>query len=167
MNLHKILRKLVAAANQKAPTELTNNEKYNIELLEQRIMYSATQLGAAIGADGLDVDQFENLCVDHAGVQEMFGKFDHDVESEHMDQLVGDLFGQDNGEGYLTAILSGNSSDYEIAQISPSKFQVSGPDGVDIIDEVEQFQFDDGKFDVVSGGYDAVSYTHLTLPTKA
>ena len=55
MKLESILRKLVAYANRKAPAELTENENYNIELLEQRIMYSATQHGAALGADGFDL----------------------------------------------------------------------------------------------------------------
>ena len=155
MNLEKILRRLVAAANQKAPTELTKSENYNIELLEQRIMYSATQLGGVLGADGIDIDQFENLCADHTGIQEMFGSFDSNIESDAMDQLVGDLLGEDDGGRGDIAVFSGNSSDYEINQISQSRFEVSGPDGVEIINKVDQFQFDDGKFEVVPGHGDA------------
>jgi len=152
MNLKRILSKLVATANQKAPTELTKSENYNIELLEQRIMYSATQLGGALGADGIDVDQFTNLCVDHTGIQEIFNQFDNDIDSGQMDQLIGDLLDQDGiGREVETAIFSGNSSDYEINQISQSRFEVSGPDGVEIINRVDRFQFADGKFEVLAG----------------
>ena len=165
MKLNKILRKLVAAANKKAPTQLTNNENYNIELLEQRIMYSATQLGGALGAEGIDVDQLENLVADQASVHEMFGQFDSNIDSGQMDQLVGDLLAQDDGgRGTGIAVFSGNSSDFEITQISESRFQVSGPDGVEIINRVDQFQFDDGTFEVVSGRGDAVAPERVDVP---
>ena len=63
MNLKQTLANLVSNAKGKQPTQLTQNEQYNIELLEERIMYSATQCGA-FGADGgFDFEQLQRFCL--------------------------------------------------------------------------------------------------------
>ena len=139
MKLESILRNLVADANRKAPAELTKKENYNIELLEQRIMYSATQLGAALGADGFDLAQVEDICAGHAGIQELFGQFDNNIESGKIDQLVGDLLGQQGRDGVV--------QDAGVVNVGGD-----AGDGVIVQDQGDQSR--------------AVSYTHLTLPTK-
>jgi len=55
MNLRKSLLDLLSRTKGVDTSNLTQSQQYNIELLEQRIMYSATQAGAALGGDaGID-----------------------------------------------------------------------------------------------------------------
>ena len=97
MNLRKSLIDLLSSSKGVDPSNLTQSQRNNIELLEQRIMYSATQLGAALGGEaGIDYDQFENLCCD-SGIQELFGKFDSNVDQGEIENFVDDLFVEEAG----------------------------------------------------------------------
>ena len=92
MNLRKSLLDLLSSTKGVDTSNLTKNQQYNIELLEQRIMYSATQAGAALGGEaGMDMEHFENLCAD-SGIQELFGNFDQDVDQGQIENFVNDLF---------------------------------------------------------------------------
>ena len=95
MNLRKSLLNFLSAKKGVDTSNLTEKQQYNIELLEQRIMYSATQAGAALGGDaGLDLENIENLAADN-GVAELFGNLDQDVAQSDIENFVNDLFSTD------------------------------------------------------------------------
>ncbi|MEE9387970.1 MAG: CARDB domain-containing protein [Paracoccaceae bacterium] len=49
----------------------------------------------------------------------------------------------DGGDGSDTAVYSGLRSDYTIVQLDATTVQITGPDGTDLVTNVEFFQFDD------------------------
>ena len=91
MNLRDSLLRLLSSAEGVDKSNLTKQQQFNIELLEQRIMYSATQAGAALGGDGgIDIDQLESLSND-SSVEGLFGNFDQDIDQAEIENFVNGL----------------------------------------------------------------------------
>ena len=93
MNLRESLLKLLSGSKGIDPSELTQRQQGNIELLEQRIMFSASQCGAALGDGAMDSGDFENLCCDN-GIEELFGKFEQGVNEVEIENFVNELLGE-------------------------------------------------------------------------
>ncbi|MBB4082851.1 beta strand repeat-containing protein [Brevundimonas lenta] len=53
----------------------------------------------------------------------------------------------DGGAGTDTAVFSGVRADYAFAFLPGGELQITGPDGVDVLTNVERLQFSDGLFD--------------------
>ncbi|WP_407874878.1 M10 family metallopeptidase C-terminal domain-containing protein [Qipengyuania nanhaisediminis] len=57
----------------------------------------------------------------------------------------------DGGANVDTAVVSGNRSQYTVTQTATGVFQISGPDGVDILSGIEFLQFDDETLRLLPG----------------
>ena len=56
-----------------------------------------------------------------------------------------DIYG---GSGFDRAVFSGDRSVNFVSRLSDGQIQVSGPDGIDILSEVEELRFDDGIYQI-------------------
>jgi len=90
MNFRNALLKLLSSAKGVDTSNLTEKQQYSVELLEKRIMFSATQAGAALGDGGIDFDQVENLASD-GGIQELFGNLDQNIDQGEIENFVSNL----------------------------------------------------------------------------
>ena len=129
MNLRKKILDLLARTKGVDTSNLTEKQQYNIELLEQRIMYSATQAGAALGDAGLDVDNFENLAAD-SGVQDLFGNADQAADQGEVENFVNDLFSTDDSLAAGSTEFS--SQDVFFGESTPGQ-DIHGTSGDDVV----------------------------------
>ena len=79
--------------------------------------------------------------------------FDVLIGNDVSNTLTGGLGNDDldGGSNVDTAVFSGNMADYTITQTSSGVFQVSGPDGTDVLTAIEFAQFDDQTMRLLPG----------------
>jgi len=151
MNLKQILQKYVAQATRQNASQLSQDQEHNIELLEQRIMYSATQCGAALEADGsLDVAEVENLVADQS-CEDFFEKFNGDLNYNEIEGFVDELLG--SVESTDAAATNGDVVSTDAVANAGSQFVDSGID----TDGLEVITGQNG-FDIAENGTDSRNF---------
>ena len=199
--------------------ETDNPSDFDIEQLEPRVMYSASQYGAAIPvvdpaealnfvdqadsvdraivedagqgpadanlldgtngddliqgtdlADSIDGGKGDDLINGNGGNDRISGGEGHDLikGGAGVDAIVGNsgndilkgeagndvIFGGggndiiDGGQGADTAVFNGKSSSFMFEDFGNGQVQVNGPNGTDIVSNVEHFRFTDGTFKI-------------------
>ena len=97
MKLIQILTSLVSNNQTDNPNELSPKDRYKIELLEQRIMFSATQYGAAWGADGFDIADADDVS-EHDNIKDMVSWSDDKMDSKHMEKIIDHIYNDDSSD---------------------------------------------------------------------
>ncbi len=125
------------------------------------ISWDGTSMDSLDSIENIVGSAYNDYIVGTAGANNMNGGGGNDTLAGGPDNDT-----LDGGDGTDTALYSGNRADYTIS-LAGGVTTIAGPDGTDILTNVERLQFADGLYDIGGNPFAAPAGVPQVLPARA